>query len=804
MNKYSIQFIAAVGCLSFCGANAFAQNTWWVDAGAAAPGSGTPDHPYTSIHYAVHQPEVVSGDLVLVLPGRYEETVEIVDKYITLRSTGGASSTVIDAVGKGTTVTVIGGQAEVLDFPDWVVIEGFTITGGTGTWRDGHLKGGGVLAEGVQLALQRSIVRANRATLGGGIAAESSYLDLYDVELEDNVAETEFGLKNGKGGAIFARMGSVLPSMQEEPLEILGGALDTVGAEVAAMNFAGHLDTREVRLRENAAGIGGGIYAMHASLNLVDTQILANQAWGETFDGLPAQGGGVYAATSEVMIEGGRIGENLAWGPNTLGGGLRFCDETTAEIRAVLIDQNAAGDWRQAERAWTAYGGGIASDAGTVGEDLELRDNHATWGGGGIYGAGEFRDLLVAGNSAHKGGGIYTDYEVVGDEECFAGFLYLEQATIRDNQALALGEQLGEGGGIFGPAFAIDSELSGNVAYGSGGGAHGATLFDSEVAFNRIVPADHYGPAFGAGVYKGHLENVLLHGNTATGFGDIPAYGGGAAEATLVLTQVYDNEAPFGGGAANSFLDRVTVYGNRGSCDCGGLYFSFQGAVGSSIVWNNYPHQIVDLIGVKVDCSTVQHGWPGSTNVGLNPMFWYPDSYDFHLRPGSYCIDHGDPSGLDPDGTRCDMGALCYNAEWCGVPDAYCEATVNSQGCTPQIGFTGSPTLTGPDDFVIHAVDLINQKTGLLFWGYNTDELPFGGSTLCVMAPRIRTPVQTTGGNSGPPDCSGTLSYHLTQEYMNDRFMWHGRSIFAQFIYRDPELADGYATTDALRVIICQ
>ena len=47
---------------------------------------------------------------------------------------------------------------------------------------------------------------------------------------------------------------------------------------------------------------------------------------------------------------------------------------------------------------------------------------------------------------------------------------------------------------------------------------------------------------------------------------------------------------------------------------------------------------------------------PDSTNISLNPMFAKPDSLDFHLQNYSPLIDAGDPSILDKDSTRSDIG----------------------------------------------------------------------------------------------------------------------------------------------------
>src|SRR3972149_2052182 len=71
----------------------------------------------------------VSGvDECVSAPGTYHETINFLGKAITLRSAGGAEVTTIDATGiGGSVVTCASGEG-----PD-TVLDGFTMTGGTGT-----------------------------------------------------------------------------------------------------------------------------------------------------------------------------------------------------------------------------------------------------------------------------------------------------------------------------------------------------------------------------------------------------------------------------------------------------------------------------------------------------------------------------------------------------------------------------------------------------------------------------------------------------------------------------------------------
>jgi hypothetical protein len=99
------------------------------------------------IHVPASQPTIQSaidaaaaGDVVLVAPGTYHEALRLVGKPLTLRSSGGAAATVIDAAGLGlSAIRCIDGEGAL------TVIDGFTITGGGGTLESNRRKGGGML-----------------------------------------------------------------------------------------------------------------------------------------------------------------------------------------------------------------------------------------------------------------------------------------------------------------------------------------------------------------------------------------------------------------------------------------------------------------------------------------------------------------------------------------------------------------------------------------------------------------------------------------------------------------------------------
>lgn len=124
-----------------------------------------------------------------------------------------------------------------------------------------------------------------------------------------------------------------------------------------------------------------------------------------------------------------------------------------------------------------------------------------------------------------------------------------------------------------------------------------------------------------------------------------------------------------------------------------------------------------------------------------------------------------------------------------GFVTVYCEPKANSFGCEPQVSTAGSASLTaGAGSFTISATWIINQKPGRLFYGFAPNQASFLGGTLCVAPPLRRTPLVFSGGNAGPDDCSGSLSFDWGAWSASgiDPNLQLGETVYAQFHYRDP------------------
>ena len=103
----------------------------------------------------------------------------------------------------------------------------------------------------------------------------------------------------------------------------------------------------------------------------------------------------------------------------------------------------------------------------------------------------------------------------------------------------------------------------------------------------------------------------------------------------------------------------------------------------------------------------------------------------------------------------------------------------------------------------VKASNVLNNKAGLMFWGAAPKATPFQGGTKCVAAPTKRTPLQDSGGNAPPDDCSGLYSFHFNKPYVNSVGLAPGDTVYAQYWSRDPASASTTGLTDGLSFTLC-
>jgi hypothetical protein len=211
------------------------------------------------------------------------------------------------------------------------------------------------------------------------------------------------------------------------------------------------------------------------------------------------------------------------------------------------------------------------------------------------------------------------------------------------------------GGGIYidnaSPTL-IRCTFKGNSALRGGGGvycwASNSNFVNCIIEGNKC---DEDGGSKGGGLslgdYSPKLKNCLIIDNSSL------AWGGG----------IYINND------CKPEITNCTISGN--SARWGGAICSHWGCTTNlvnCIIWDNsYRYILQDESVTTITYSDVQGGWEGEGNISENPLFFDSANNDFHLLPGSPCINTGNPTGnysgqLDIDGEprviggRVDMG----------------------------------------------------------------------------------------------------------------------------------------------------
>ncbi len=166
--------------------------TIFVDAAnCPGPGDGSIGDPYCEIQTAIDN--AVDTDEVVVAPGTYFETINFLDKAITLRSTdpndaGVVLNTIINGGASGTVVICNSGEGAN------TVLSGFTITGGNAS------EGGGMLNDFSSPGVTNCTFIGNTATgNGGGMFNENSSATVTNCTFVANAANFGGGMYSING-----------------------------------------------------------------------------------------------------------------------------------------------------------------------------------------------------------------------------------------------------------------------------------------------------------------------------------------------------------------------------------------------------------------------------------------------------------------------------------------------------------------------------------------------------------------------------------------------------------------------------
>ncbi|MEM1451479.1 MAG: metallophosphoesterase family protein [Planctomycetota bacterium] len=164
---------------------------------------------------------------------------------------------------------------------------------------------------------------------------------------------------------------------------------------------------------------------------------------------------------------------------------------------------------------------------------------------------------------------------------------------------------------------------------------------------------------------------------------------------------------------------------------------------------------------------------------------------------------------LDIDGNRMDVTMLTSTGQVLDTltmlqepyEGTYCLPTPADVPCPGRIETSGTPSVGSGAPFYVDGVGTGPNRTGIYFFGFDHAQLPVGDSTICVGSGLTRTAATNSGGLMG---CTGVLRFDFN-DYLrtfSQPGAFVGREIFGQFWYREPDVAQGFATTDAVQFVV--
>jgi murein DD-endopeptidase MepM/ murein hydrolase activator NlpD len=277
------------------------------------------------------------GCVVMVAPGTYNENLFFNEKNISLISSAGAEKTIINGSfltnGEkyGSTIVILkSGKIKPL------IIDGFTITGGKGSWFS-TLSGLGMYMSNSSPIIKNSIITENNSTSfydarGGGIAMFEESQPIIDNCVISNNNLTRTGTR---GAGVYSELSAPVISGSSF---INNSSVDGAGLYlngniyVSQTNSTINPTISTSKINNNKAfNRGGGIYCYDCNSTISSTEILNNSA--SSVDGL---GGGMFLQNSYATINGGFISQNVS---GNKGGGMAVLGG-----RMLSINNSALGD----------------------------------------------------------------------------------------------------------------------------------------------------------------------------------------------------------------------------------------------------------------------------------------------------------------------------------------------------------------------------------------------------------------------------------------------------------------------------
>ena len=220
----------------------------------------------STIHVPQDQPTIqaginaaVTGDTVLVAPGKYVENISFMGKAITVKSSGGSKATIIDGNAAAPVAAFVTSEGK------HSILSGFTLQNGVGTFEFSY-QGGGVSISGASPTIKGNVITNNTAGDGGGVG-----IYFGSPIITGNTITKNYGQFGGGIAIVGASSAQILHNTMSKNTAGDGAAMELFAA--------GNVLIEDNRIVSNAAsGQGGGFWIVNEADEIIVQNVFAGNA----------------------------------------------------------------------------------------------------------------------------------------------------------------------------------------------------------------------------------------------------------------------------------------------------------------------------------------------------------------------------------------------------------------------------------------------------------------------------------------------------------------------------------------------